>query len=55
MPLVIHELVVTAEVEQRISTERARDGAEASPLDTEEIVRECVEEVLKQLERRAEK
>jgi homoserine kinase len=55
MPVVIHELVVTAELEQKISTEKERDTAQARPLDREELIRECVEQVMKQLQRQQER
>ena len=55
MPVVIHELVVTAEVEQRISTQSRREDGQAGALDKEELIRECTEAVLKQLERRRER
>ncbi|WP_185231375.1 DUF5908 family protein [Teredinibacter franksiae] len=55
MPIVIHELVVTAEVEQRISTEAQRQGGERSAFDREELVRECAEQVMKQLQRERER
>ena len=55
MPIVIQELIVTAEVEQRIGTQEARVGGAAGQMDREELVRECVEEVMKQLERQREK
>jgi hypothetical protein len=55
MPIVIQELIVTAEVEQRISTQSTREGAAASHLDREELIRECTEQVLKQLERQHER
>jgi hypothetical protein len=55
MPVVIHELIVTAEVEQRIATESSRVAGAPSQLDREELIRECTEQVLKQLERQHEK
>lgn len=55
MPIVIQELIVTAEVEQRISTQSAREGGDGGQLDREELVRECTEQVLKQLERQRER
>ena len=55
MPVVIHELVVTAEVSQRIATESTKLSEGPSKLDREELIRECAEQVLKQLERQHEK
>lgn len=55
MPIVIHELVVTAELEQKIGTSSDNQGAQPKSLDREEIIRECVEQVLKQLERQKER
>ncbi|WP_432695150.1 DUF5908 family protein [Marinobacterium sp. YM272] len=55
MPIVIHELVVTAEVEQRISTESNRESGERQSIDREELIRECTEQVLKQLQRQKER
>ena len=55
MPIVIQELIVTAEVEQRIATQSPREGGQARLLDREELIRECVEQVLRQLERQREK
>src|SRR5690606_5390740 len=55
MPVVIQELIVTAEVEQRISTQSTRQGGQGSELDREELIRECIEQVMKQLERQQEK
>lgn len=55
MAIVIHELIVTAEVEQRINTEGQREGSTQGMLDREELIRECTEQVLKQLERQRER
>ncbi len=55
MPVVIHELIVTAEVEQRISTASSREGGESQSIDREELIRECTEQVLKQLQRQKER
>lgn len=55
MPVVIHELVVTAELEQKLSTEGQRESAPGKLLDREDLIRECTEQVLKQLERRQER
>ncbi len=55
MPIVIHELVVTAELEQKIGTSSDNQDAPSKRLDREEIIRECTEQVIKQLERQKER
>jgi len=55
MPIIIQELIVTAEVEQRLVTQSPREGGQGALLDREELIRECTEQVLKQLERQRER
>ena len=55
MPVVIHELVVTAELEQKIGTETQSGNSSSQLLDRETLIRECTEQVLKQLERQRER
>lgn len=53
MPLVIHELIVTAETQQ--TPQSKQQAISEPPLDKEELIRECVEEVIKQLARERER
>ncbi|WP_158538013.1 MULTISPECIES: DUF5908 family protein [Corallincola] len=54
MPIVIDELIVTAEVTSPSGAETTTEQA-LSDLDREQLIRECVDEVLAVLERQSER
>jgi phenylpyruvate tautomerase PptA (4-oxalocrotonate tautomerase family) len=58
MPIVIHELVVTAQVKRSASSQSdasSRKQEQQRQLDKQAIIKECTEAVLKQLERQRER
>ncbi|MDZ7581798.1 MAG: DUF5908 family protein [Deltaproteobacteria bacterium] len=57
MPVIIHELIIKASVDigGKDKTPAAAGTGGSKPLDRKELIEECVEEVLKILERKGDR
>lgn len=55
MPIVIDELIVTAKVMQSPNREADRQSRGRDSFEKEALIQECVEQVLRQLDRKQER